>query len=261
MKLKRLGKKVLAKFIKTKSVTFDNLTLKGAFEDYGVLKAIGNEAHEQFFKALFLKELQGSGDVVDIGAHLGKYSLLAGSHLEEGYKVYSFEPHPRTFTYLRQNVVENGLQQKVQTFNLAISDQDGSASLNADLLQSDFTSLAAVRDPNEVNQVAVKTRKLISVVPDCLPRVLKIDVEGAECLVLDGINDTIQRARRSGLEIVLFIEANSDALGAFSSSPAKLAAKIKELGFKSIKKIDEDQKALVDIQLENSQLCENWLCS
>jgi len=67
------------------------------------------------------------GDVViDIGAHIGAFSILAGSH---GAQVYSFEPFPRNFSHLQENVVLNGLGHRISSFNLAVWDRTGEERL------------------------------------------------------------------------------------------------------------------------------------
>ena len=260
MKLKRLIKTLIAKVIKSKTIQFDEFTFKGAFQDYGLLKAISNNNHEEYFKSLFISHIKPGMTVVDIGAHLGKYSLIAGKQVGTSGKVMSFEPHPRTYQYLRSNIESNHLAQRISTYHCAVSEENGSARLQADLLQSDFSSLAAVRESSEVTSVEIPTTTLASVAPNSNPDVYKVDVEGAERLVLRGIQEVIVKSRKQGGQPVLFIEANSSALSAFSVTPKDLFFDLEQLGFKSIQKIDETNKSLTSPDLKSTDICENWIC-
>ena len=260
MSAKRILKKLGAKLIKTKTVTFNELTLTGAFEDYGLLKAIGSGHHETFFEELFIKHLEPEGDVLDVGAHLGKYSLIAAKYAGNNSRVFSFEPHPRTYKFLTENIYQNSLEKRIFPFNTALADSDGDATLNADLLQSDFTSMAVSRNEIDIKRINIRTKTLDSAAPDCLPATIKVDVEGAECLVLEGIRRPIQRARERGIKPNLFIESNSEALQAFNKTPRDLFDKVRSLGFERIQSIAEESKSLKPVKLDNSTGCENWFC-
>lgn len=69
-------KRIASIFIKSKSVYLSDMVLTGAFQDYGVLKAIAKKPHEPMFQKLFTDTVKEGVTVVDVGAHLGKYSLL-----------------------------------------------------------------------------------------------------------------------------------------------------------------------------------------
>lgn len=61
--------------------------------------------------------------VCDIGANLGMISVAL---LREGFfeKALAFEPAPRNFRLLRKNAAQNGLGEKMQTFQLALSSEN-----------------------------------------------------------------------------------------------------------------------------------------
>ena len=261
MSLKKTAKKLIAKVVKTKTIEFQGMTITGAFEDYGVLKAINNNTHEVHFQQLFTSSIQAGMTVLDVGAHLGKYSLLAAQKVGDTGKVVSFEPHPRTFSYLKTNIADNKVDKVTSIHNAAISDVDGTGELNADLVQSDFTSMAAVRHGDEVETIQIKTTTISAVDSQLSPDVCKVDVEGAELLVLKGIQTSLDQARAQGKKPKLFIEANRQALSAFNESPTSLYQAITECGFSVIKKIDENNLSLTQVNLEDVGEAENWLCT
>jgi len=66
------------------------------------------------------------GDVVvDIGAHIGTFSIMAGHKTEELGKVYAYEPVPNTFDILKRNIYINSLQNIVHSYKFGISDKKG----------------------------------------------------------------------------------------------------------------------------------------
>ncbi|MCP5142588.1 MAG: FkbM family methyltransferase [Chromatiales bacterium] len=74
----------------------------------------------QLFERLF----RPGWTFLDIGAHIGQYSLLAAPLLGPQGRVHAFEPDPDTFAALQANVRRNGLD-TVSAHQLALSDQKG----------------------------------------------------------------------------------------------------------------------------------------
>ena len=66
------------------------------------------------------------GDVVvDIGAHIGTFSVLAGQKAGIKGEVYAYEPVPNTFDILKRNIHINSLQNIVYPYKLGISPKKG----------------------------------------------------------------------------------------------------------------------------------------
>ncbi|MFW7381999.1 MAG: FkbM family methyltransferase [Oligoflexus sp.] len=258
---KSLIKKSIAKLVPHKTIQYRSMSLQGAFEDYGILKAIAKGTHEPFFEQLFEQSIQPGMTIIDIGAHLGKYVLLAGQKLGSSGRVFAFEPHPRTFRYLERNVISNLPNGGVRIFNFAISKENSRAYLNADMLQSDYTSLSFVRDDREVQKFEIETRRLESVSPDLQSiDCMKIDVEGAELLALEGCEKIIAASKTEGRPLKLFIESNPEALRAFGASPQALLEKIAEMGFEKVRIIDEASRKLESLQPGWERHCHNLFC-
>lgn len=63
--------------------------------------------------------------VVDIGAHIGTFSVMAGREIGETGRVYAYEPVPTTFDVLKKNIHLNSLQNTIQPYKFGISNRDG----------------------------------------------------------------------------------------------------------------------------------------
>ena len=123
------------------------------------------------------------GDVViDIGAHIGAFSVWAARQAASG-RVYAFEPNDENYRLLEENKKLNDLT-NLETFKLAVSDKAGEAVL----FNSERRSLAhSLFEVGEGHHTVVRTISLAEILlANQIDRVnyLKIDAEGAEYLVV-----------------------------------------------------------------------------
>ncbi|SRR5579885_3407308 len=127
--------------------------------------------------------------VLDIGAHIGLYTLLLARLVGPSGKVYSFEPTANTRSVLTKTVALNGLLDVVEIRAEAVSHSSGvSIFYETGIPVSNANSLIPLNKGNGPAPTKVKTVSLDDfvaenhVAPDCV----KIDVEGAELEVLRG---------------------------------------------------------------------------
>lgn len=142
----------------------------------------------------------------DIGANFGYYTLLGAQAVGPRGQVYSFECNPRLYKLLRRSVMVNGLSAIAKTFPHAVADKRGKTTLTFDLEFSGGGTTLDVRHASEWTResVEIESCPLDELVPaDVAPDVLKIDVEGAEPLVLAGARRILDN-RRLQLVIVEF---------------------------------------------------------
>jgi FkbM family methyltransferase len=159
---------------------------------YGVL-----EHPEEVRLTRFLIGTLAADDVFfDIGANFGFYSLLASEFVTAG-RVCSFEPVPYVFAGLAANAGSAG---NVEAVNSAVSDRVG--VLNFDQAPesrhtgSSFDEVSArVPGAPEISftriQVPSTTVDAFRERSGLMPTVIKIDVEGAEKLVIAGARKTL----------------------------------------------------------------------
>lgn len=190
-KKRRRAKSLYETKFKSESSFLHNLNkeiLIHLYKDSNLSRMIydGFEAEETAFMQSVLKP----GDtMLDIGANIGLFTLLAAQSVGMTGNVFSFEPSPITFERLLENVDINRFKQ-VQCFNIGLSDTDGTldfyTSKNGHDAWDSFADDAKGRLSNRL-KIAVKT--LDSVVEEHRLNAIdfiKMDVEGWEKFVILG---------------------------------------------------------------------------
>ena len=156
--------------------------------------------HSAAVAKVIREHLRSHMTFVDVGANLGELTLLAAKRLVNG-RVLAFEPDPQIFLQLSRNISINHLS-SVELFNIALFDKTDSLPLyrkqdiNFGTINEGVPSLFSTgNDPQEVR---VQLRRFDDVARESgLDRldVMKIDVEGAEMMVLRGAECFIKRYR------------------------------------------------------------------
>lgn len=148
-------------------------------------------------KHLLLK----TGALIDIGANKGEYSKLA-SEINPHMTVYSFEPHPKTFKQLSNNVsslrkvtpINKGVSSSIGTTTLYdYPDKDGSS--HASMFEQVITELHKSEDAcsHEVEITTIdEFIRQEGLEKICL---LKIDVEGNELEVMKGGQEALSSGK------------------------------------------------------------------
>jgi FkbM family methyltransferase len=134
------------------------------------------------------------GDVLDIGAFHGWYSVLLAPRAGAQDRVVSFEPDARAIPTLRQTLRDIGACFPAPRFE--VIDQpvgDGSAVLATwPLGDAGHPCFSAADAPDAQDSLTVDHAVLER---GLHPRLVKIDVEGAEWFVLQGMRDTLREHR------------------------------------------------------------------
>jgi FkbM family methyltransferase len=165
----------------------------GSDFDYAV-----NPLHEQALEPYFHCE----GRVfLDIGAHIGKWSVFVARAQPE-VQVYAFEPHPVTFRYLQQNLLLNGLR-SVEPVHAAVSSRKGQALLAMPRVNTEMSRL--IDSPSGEDVVSISTLTVDEFLAEkgvgpAEVGLVKVDVEGHEFEVLEGMRGLLERS--TGLSIL-----------------------------------------------------------
>ena len=152
-----------------------------------------------------IKKYVGPGDTVfDIGANIGYVSLSMSRRVGPAGRVIAFEPVPQNLELLRGNIANNALV-NVEVLDVAASDTRGETKIR---VAENFAMASLVWHRNEsaAVEISIKTVVIDEMVQAGdlrAPRFVKIDVEGAEGLVVRGMLRTLAAARP-----VLFIECS-----------------------------------------------------
>jgi FkbM family methyltransferase len=173
--------------------------------DEGVGRALlSRGSYESAESELFAQLVKPGMTVVDVGANVGYYTVLASRLVGERGRVLAFEPEPRSHALLARNVAENGCA-NVRLFALALADHQGEATLYADRENLGTPSLVRANVAGDAaTSVQVPTTTLDAALAAALGEapvdLLKMDVQGAEKLVLAGAERLL---RQPGLQLVL----------------------------------------------------------
>lgn len=175
----------------------------------GMTGATGNiycglhECHDMGFVLHFLRK----GDLfLDVGANIGSYTVLASGAV--GAETICFEPVPETFQHLLDNIYLNRLVDCVSPLNVAVGSEAGEIEMMSD---QDTVNRVLSGGSYSGAKVKVPVVSLDEVLAGRVPKLIKIDVEGFEALVLRGAEHTLGDAR---LEAVLMeLNGSGEAYG------------------------------------------------
>ena len=162
----------------------------------------GGKSHSSEIRlAKFLIKYLNKNDIfIDVGAHYGYFSLLASKLVGKSGKVSAFEASPKSYKILQKNlsIIEN-----VELYNLAISDK------NTNLTFFEFPNLYSEYNSLDINQYKNSNWfskntpteiKIKSILLDVFfeekkinPTIIKIDVEGAEFKVINGLRKYLSK--------------------------------------------------------------------
>jgi FkbM family methyltransferase len=170
------------------------------FEIYDTSEHIQNNifylGYWEWYVSKLLKRLLLPGDTfVDVGANMGWFTLLGAHLVGPTGRVIAFEPNPVTRKHLERNVRLN-LCRHVIVESRALSDRSGTARLRqvSQGNAGSFSIVGEVATDDEVYEISTARfddyhgeRQLGRI------RVMKIDVEGAELLVLKGMQSVLRQ--------------------------------------------------------------------
>ena len=144
---------------------------------------------------------------IDVGANIGIYALTIAKYFSN-IKIDAFEPHKGAFERMEANIHQNGFSQIIQSHNLALSSENKNGYLQASTRFGTYQSGGASISPEgEMKISQVRGDDLIKDVDSFIA--IKIDVEGFELSVLQGIENLIKN-NKIFLQIEIFDEKLSE---------------------------------------------------
>jgi FkbM family methyltransferase len=159
------------------------------------LDPAGRAQQEERILELLLGSAQEGDVVFDVGANVGLYTILLAKAVGQQGEVIAFEPNPESYDHLQDNITLNAVR-NVKAFRVALGETNGEAWLYGGQENGD-SSLVSPPLGKDLGRRVVeiaggdsfrKAKKLP------VPGVVKIDVEGYEYHVLQGLRHTLARS-------------------------------------------------------------------
>jgi len=128
-------------------------------------------------------EINSSDIIIDIGAHIGLFSLLVSQFCKTG-KIFSFEPIRENFDLLVSNLALNHIE-NVFPFNVGVSKKSGKLNLFLNNDQSAHSIFP--KGPKSITVEATSLQKIFDEKQISSCKLLKLDCEGAEYDIIDSL--------------------------------------------------------------------------
>lgn len=198
------------------------------------------ENYEKNTVIYFKKHIKPGMVVIDIGAHIGYYTLLFSKLVGSNGKVYAFEPDPDNFSILQKNT-EN--LKNVEIFKVALSDLEGKIGFykihdstgchsivlpeaEAEKIIVDSTTLDSFLEYKKINKV----------------NFIKIDIEGGEPFAFKGMKKIINNSST----ISIISEFNPEAIEQSNKNPKDFLNEIRKNGLKTYAIKEKGEVALFE---------------
>ncbi len=183
-----------------------------------------NQQYDAQTVKILKKVCQPNSNCIDVGCHKGEMLDLILKYAPNGQH-YCFEPLPDLF----QGLIQKNYPANCHFFKTALSRETGETSFNYVVSNPSYSGILRRRydRPNEEDTtITVKTELLDHIIaPNITIDFIKIDVEGAEMLVLEGARKTIQRCK----PIVVF-EHGLGASDVYGTTPRQIFTFFQECG-------------------------------
>jgi FkbM family methyltransferase len=201
------------------------------------LGSAGTYMSEKLMTEIFTKLVKEGMTVVDVGAHAGYYTLIAARAVGDRGKVFAFEPEPTNYQLMLKNIQLNN-HLNVTPVRKAVSSKTGHIKL---FLAEDASGHSTVCEKPDQRFIQVDSTTLDDFFADKIPQihVIKIDVEGAEGAVLEGMRNIIDK----NPELIIFTEFCPDGLKKAGCLPTEYLNNLANYGF-VIYLIDEKKHSL-----------------
>lgn len=190
------------------------------------------QEYEPITTEAFLGSLREGMVVIDVGAHIGYYTLLAARSAGSAATVHAVEPCDENRGVLQENIRLNGLE-NVVIHPYAAGRSRGNRAFH---LTGSSDSHGFYPHPYAATvQTIEMVERPLDDLTDGPVHAVKIDVEGAEIEVLQGMG----RILSENPELALCVEWNPACMRNAGYDPSDLPAYLRDLGFGQIQVLDD----------------------
>ena len=222
---------LIGRYNKQTEILVDNNRIKFWTPTFYLNDYIKNFAGEEALLNELILRLNNKNTFWDIGANIRFYSIIIAKEMKIGSKIFAFEPEQKTFKLLKNNIELNE-SKNIVALPYALGDKNGEKVLYS----SDTPNFGAHSFVQRTDYKVKKKGSYIKVITGDeliknmnieIPDMMKIDVEGAEILVLKGMENLL---RNSKLKMIL-CEVHINLLPLFNSSEHEVVKIIKKESF------------------------------
>ena len=168
--------------------------------DYNIYRRLKKgRFYEQGTTNLIQQNLTTRSTFVDVGANNGYFTLIAANSIGPHGEIISFEPGPSAYPRLETNVKINNLS-NVKLHRIAVSNYVGKGKLFMSIIEDARDSLHRTTLLHSGRFVQVDVTTLDEALADKKVDIVKIDVEGSEQAVIEGMRNQI--AKNPDIKIV-----------------------------------------------------------
>ena len=206
----------------------EDISMRNTFKGYA-----SNLIHEKNTTDLFKKVIKEGNVVVDLGANIGYFTLLAAKLVGPEGRVFAFEPEPKNYSYLIKNIELNNYN-NIQFFQKAVADKNGKTRLYICDYDTGHHTINQYNGIEAYSRGRLTKEHSIEVETITLNDffknreetidVIKMDVEGAEALALAGMDKILGKNKK----LKMFIEFFPLLIEKMGSSPDEFIRKLLE---------------------------------
>jgi FkbM family methyltransferase len=186
---------------------------------------------EMWITQFFLSRLQPGMTVLDIGANVGYYSLLAASRVGSNGRVYAFEANPSIFEILSLSVEINGFTDTVKLINKAVYSKQTTLKFYRIKDHLGSSTIMKVLDEFVDDYIEVETVSLDDYFGEQIPKIdlIKIDAEGSEVFIFQGMKRLIE----SNPQLGVIFEFYPSFVSHVGEEPRQFLQQIESYGFQT----------------------------
>ena len=220
---------------------------------------------EMWITKVFVETIKEGMTVVEIGANMGYYTLLAASIIGPSGKLYAFEGNSTVYECLLQSVAVNGFLDRVTLVNKVASGKSGKMKFHKLKQLQGATSISSRealfkfhKYADQIETVEVETVSLDDYFNGYNPNIdlIKIDAEGSEALIFQGMKKLLQE----NPHVTIICEFTPDLISGTGENPKQFLEAITEHGFKlRIINTDSNLEEVSIDKLLNMHQCELFL--
>lgn len=209
-------------------------------------KGYWEKAETELFESLLTTGMT----VVDIGAHIGYYTLIGAKLVGDNGRVYAFEPQPDNYNILCENIKLNGLSGMVEAVNKAVCDKTGilkfwiceEDSINSSLVESNVIF--------KKRSIEIETVSLDEYLKGITGRIdfLKVDVGGNEGQILRGASRLLSEKKIK----TIFLEYWPEGLKNAGENYIELLTNLHKYSYKLIFARDIRDQANLPMEIDGS---------